>query len=173
MNRQFLLLSLTLCFYSCGNKNIEKRIKSFDEFIFSQSALHENYSLKFTKSDTLFLEERFPEPSKQFYAFVSDSIRRKLNFILDTLNIARFDTAYLQENLQDGVSYKFYLRNDSFTKTVGVYGYEVPKELYSFSLLLDSFAKTVIRYPIVREIDFGDLSGINPPPAPPPPKMEH
>jgi hypothetical protein len=173
MVKQSLFISFILCLYSCDNNDVKPEKKVFNEFVFSQAALHENYSLKFTQSDTFFIEKRFPEPVMRFYALLSDSIRMKLNTQLTTLNLTRFAKLYRQENLEDGVSYKFHLRNDKVVKTVGVYGKEAPMGLYPFAEWLDSIAKTVVMFPLNRQIDFGDLSGINVLPVPPPPKMKN
>jgi len=90
--------------------------------------------------------------------------------MLDTLNLGRFDTMYIQESLADGVFYKFYLQNDTLVKAISIYGYKAPEVIYPFAEWLDSFAKTVTKYPINRKVSFGDLTGVNPPSVPPPTK---
>jgi hypothetical protein len=133
--------------------------------------MHENYSVKCTRSDTVFLEERFPEPIKRYFALLNDTLRKKLNFILDTLDLTRFDTSYIQQNIQDGAFLKFYLRSDTIEKTISIYGQEAPPSFYPVAEWLDSLTKTLTRHPTNRQVDFGDLSGVNPPSAPPPPKL--
>jgi hypothetical protein len=133
--------------------------------------MYENYSVKFTRSDTIFLEERFPEPTKQYFALLNDTVRKKLNFILDTLNLTRFDSSYIQDNLQDGAIIKFHLKSDTIDKTISIYGHEAPPSFYPVAQWLDSLTKVLTKHPIKRQVDFGDLSGVNPPPAPPPPKL--
>lgn len=133
--------------------------------------MQQNYSMKFTKSDTLYLEERFPKPVKRFWALVPDSVKMKLNTFLDTLELVKFDTAYIQSYLEDGVSYKFYLHNDTLKKTINIYGHEAPKELYLFAQWLDHFVGTTAKHPSNKEVDFGDLSGIIVPSPPSPPRV--
>lgn len=173
MIKPLLLLSLLFCLCACDSEKDSQPTAVFNEFVFSQSGMYENYSIKFTKSDTVFLEERFPEPSKRYFALLNDTLLKNLNFILDTLNLERFDNSYIQENLQDGVFIKFHLRSDSMNKTIGIYGHEAPPSFYPVAKWLDNLTKTLTKHPTTKSIDFGDLSGINPPPAPPPPKLEH
>jgi len=148
------------------SNSVKRKHNIFDEFIFSQSGLYENYSLKFTKSDTMFMEVRFPEPSTRFYTILPKSTLNKLDSILGTFNLKRFDSLYEQDNLQDGLSLKFYFRSSTLTKTIGVYGNEAPKEIYTLAERVDGLAKSVKKYPYDKKVDFGDLSGIVLPPPP-------
>ena len=171
MIKPLILLSLLYCLCSCANHTDKQPAAAFNDFVFSLSALHENYSVKFTRSDTAFLEERFPEPTKRYFALLNDSVRKKLNFILDTLNLAKFDTAYIQDNLEDGTFIKFRLQADTIRKTISIYGHEAPSSIYPLAKWLDSVVNTLTKHPTTKQIDFGDLSGVNPPPAPPPPRL--
>lgn len=155
-------------FKEFSKKSSKQKHNTFNEFIFSQSALFENYSLKFTESDTLFMEVRFPKPAKRFYAILTEGTIDKLTSMIDTLNLKEPHSLYVQDNLQDGISLKFYFRSSGLTKTIGVYGNEAPTEIYTLTHRLDSLAKSVRKYPYHKKIDFGDLSGIVIPLPPPP-----
>lgn len=171
MIKPLLLLCIFFCLCSCGIKSDNQTSASFNEFVFSLSAMYENYSVKFTRSDTIFLEERFPEPTKRYFALLNDTVRKRLNFILDTLNLKGFDTSYIQENLEDGAFIKFHLRSDTIEKTISIYGKDAPPSFYTVAQCLDSLTKALTKHPTARQVDFGDLSGVNPPPAPLPPKL--
>lgn len=168
MKIKIVLISFALLFFlSC--KKDEKNQFPFDSFIFSYAGLHHNNSLKFTNSDTVFMQRRFPEPTENFYAIIPADKKIMLNKHFRSLNFNKFESEYVQENLCDGGSYLLNFHRKGKNKSIFIYGGIAPKELYNYADSLMSFKEILKFIPTKQIIDFGDLIPILPPPPPPPP----
>jgi hypothetical protein len=165
-NLIFLFIVITI---GCDKKNQQKKLNSFDNFVFTNSELYSDYSIKFTNSDTIFLERRFPKPKELSYSIIQREEIEKLDSFLKKNDFKRYDTLYFQNNLQDGASYKFYLTKDTVISWVLIYGNEAPRPLYDFAKWLDNLKNQQTFYQIDTTIDFGNLKYILLPPIPPPP----
>jgi hypothetical protein len=168
MKSSFLLFFLALITASCKNEPTTER-PTYSEFVFSCSEENANYSIKFISGDTIFLEKRFPRPRELYYAIIQHKEKEKLDSFLNKTDFTQYDTVYFQNNLQDGVSYKFYLTKDTATNWVLIYGNEGPKPLYDFAKWLTNLKDRQTFYSIDTTIDFGNLKYILLPPIPPPP----
>ena len=104
MKIKITLISFLL-FLFLGCKKDGKNQFQFDSLIFSYAGLHHDNSLKFTNSDTVFMQRRFPEPIENFYAIIPADKKIKLNKQLRSLNLNKFESDYAQNNLCDGGSY--------------------------------------------------------------------
>src|SRR5690348_12626630 len=107
---------ITIFLFSCKEKaGIRSKIR-FDSFVFSQDAPSANYSLKFGNNDTLFYQKRFPSPKKNFSSVLEEKQFAKLDSFLNAIDFVNLDTFYVNQNLQDGVAYKFYLAKNNDVK---------------------------------------------------------
>lgn len=167
MKKIALLITITTILLGCKKEVVTKF--PFDSFIFSYAGLDHDNSLKFTNSDTVFMQRRFPEPKQNYYFIISNDKKVKLNKYLQTLNLKKFKSEYTQENLCDGTSYLINISSNGKNRSVFIYGDTAPKELYNFIDSLSWFKNDLKFIPIKKIIDFGDLSSILPPPPPPPP----
>lgn len=158
---------------SCHEKALTVKSTKFDNFIFSYSQLYADYSIKFTNSDTIFLQRRFPQPRAVFYSIIQNKDSLKLDSFLTKIDLKKYDTVYMQNNLQDGDSYKFVMSNDTITKWTFIYGNEGPKQLYDFANWLRDLQERQRFYPIDTSIYFGNLNYIVLPQVPPPPKTKN
>ena len=156
---RFFLFALTA--WNCDSHLADKHPKCAES---------ENYSIKFTGSDTIFLQSRFPIPKRLYYGIIQTNERKKLDSFLQNINLTSYDTVYFQNNLQDGGNYKFYLRQNSIVNWVLIYGHNGPKPLYEFADWLTALKDQQHFYPTNAAVNFGDLTYIILPPIPPPPK---
>lgn len=168
MKIKIALISFLL-FLFLGCKKDGKNQFQFDSLIFSYAGLHHDNSLKFTNSDTVFMQRRFPEPIENFYAIIPADKKIKLNKQLRSLNLNKFESDYAQNNLCDGGSYLINASINGKNKSIFIYGGIAPKELYNYADSLMSFKEILKFVPTKQIIDFGDLGPILPPPPPPPP----
>lgn len=168
MKVKIIFISFVLLFISCSKKEPVKEFP-FDSFIFSYAGLHHDNSLKFSNSDTVFMQRRFPEPTQNFYAIIQTDKKFKLNKHLRSLNLNKFESDYAQDNLCDGGSYLINASMNGKNKSIYIYGGIAPKELYNYADSLISFKEILKFIPTKQIIDFGDLGPILPPPPPPPP----
>ena len=163
MRKGVLLVAIVFIFFGCKKEVNEF---PFDSFVFSSSNLSDINSLKFTKSDTIFLQRNFPEPKENFYAILRADQKIELNELLQTFNLEKFDSIYSQENLEDGQSYLFNINQKGKNKWVCIYGENAPKQLYSYANSLNEFKNKLKFTSIKQNVDFGDLKYILPPPPP-------
>ena len=161
----FFLLSLTTL--DCKN-GLTNNLPTYNEFVFSYSTESENYSVKFVRNDTIFLQERFPKPKGLFYSVMRGNDREKLDSFLNKIHFSTYDTVYFQDNLHDGTSYKFYLKQATAINWVFIYGHNGPKLLYEFADWMATLKNRQIYHPSDASVTFGDLTYIVLPPIPPP-----
>ena len=170
MRTWFKLFSI-LVLFGCHNNKSKGQLKSFDSFVFSYSAEDLAYSMKFTfDSDTTFLGISFPEKGNKYFAIIQVKDKKMIDSFLSVYKLSSFDTTYIQEHLNDGIEYKFYLTKDTTKNWVYIYGQEGPKELYLFANWLTNFKEQLKFYPYNGKVKFGDLKYIELPIVSPPPR---
>lgn len=162
MRKGVLLVAIVFIFFGCKKEEVNEF--PFDSFVFSSGSLSDINSLKFTKSDTVFLQRNFPEPKENFYVILRADQKIELNELLQTLKLEKFDSIYSQENLDDGQSYLFNITQKGKNKWVCIYGESAPKQLYSYANSLNEFKNKLKFISIKQNVDFGDLKYILPPP---------
>lgn len=168
--KYFYIISLLIFLLGCHNNHPKQQPEPFNNFVFSYSTEHLNYSMKFSAADdSVFLCIHFPEKGNTYYSVISKKDKNVLDVSLNTYKLSSFDTTYIQENLQDGNSYKFYIEKDSIKSWVYIYGYEGPEKLYRFSDWLISLKDRLKFYPYNGHVEFGDLRYIQLPIVPAPP----
>lgn len=169
MKKGILLVAIVFTFFGCKKEKVDEF--PFDSFIFSYSGENTDNSIKFTKSDTVFLQKRYPTPTENFFAILQGEEKIKLNKYLKTLNFKKFDSVYTQKNLYDAESYLINISINGKSKSIFIYGDRAPEELYNFVDSLGTFKKNLVFLPTNQIIEFGDLGPILPPPPPPPIKL--
>jgi hypothetical protein len=165
MRIKIIILSFVSLLLSCSKKETVKEFP-FESLVVTGANLHDIHSVKFTKSDTVYLQRNFPEPKGNFYAIISTNEKIRLNKCLHTLNLRNFDSIYADENLDDGQSYLISSSEKGKIKRTYIHGENAPKQLYSYLDSLESIKNNLKFIPTKQIIDFGDLSSILPPPAP-------
>jgi len=141
MIKRVLLVGIIFIFFGC--KKEEANEFSFDSFVFSLSGRREANSIKFTKSDTVYLQRRFPEPTENFYAIIQNDEKIKLNKYLQSLNFKKFKSLYAQENVCDAGTCLINFSNNGKSNSILIYGGIAPKELYTFIDSLVTFKKNL------------------------------
>jgi hypothetical protein len=164
MVKRVLLVTIVVFFLGCKKEKTNEF--PFDSFAISSYTRHETNSIKFTKSDTVYLQKRFPAPQENFYAIIQDNEKSKLIRYLHFLNLEKFKSVYVQEKLFESETYLINLSNKEKRKSISIYGSTAPKEFYTFIDSLEIFKKNLKFLPTKKIIDFGDLGSIVPPPPP-------
>jgi len=167
MNKKITYIVLVLLIISCAKKE-EVKPFPFESFIYSNAGLHHDNSIKFTKSDTVYIQKRFPEPKENFYAILEKDQKIELNKLISQLDYKKFDRTYTQDNLDDGQSYLLDFSENGKNKSIYIYGHNAPDKLYNFIDSLGKFKAKLKFIPTKQIINFGDLESILPPPPPPP-----
>ena len=165
MRKGVLLVTIVFIFFGCKKEEVNEF--PFDSLIVSSAGLHHDISVKFTNSDTVFLQRRFPKPTENFYAIIKNNEKIKLNKYLQSLNFKKFKSEYSQEHLCDGGSFLINISNNGKSKSILIYGGIAPNELYNFVDSLSTFKKNLKFSSTKQIIDFGDLGPILLPPPPP------
>jgi hypothetical protein len=168
MKKQITLLSFLLILFSCS-KTEEVKSFPFDDFVFSSAGLHHINSIKFTKSDTVYFQKRYPEPIENSYTILKSTEREKLCKLFNGINFTKFDNEYAQEHLCDGTGYLLNISKKDKHKKIFLYGNVIPKELKTFIDSLGQIKEGLKFLPTKKAVDFGDLGYLLPPPPPPKP----
>ena len=167
MKKTVLLIGILFVFFGCKKEEVNEF--PFDSFIFSYSGLRNDNSIKFTNTDTVYLQRRFPEPTENFYAILKANEKMKLNKFFKNLNLDKFDPDYIQENVADGGNLQFEIFKNKKSKLIAIYGGTAPEELYKYADFLIKFKSMIKFIPTKKNINFGDLAGSFDRPPPPPP----
>lgn len=158
---------------SCENS--KSKNKFVDKFVFSVSGIDSNYSMKFTKSDTVYIERRFPLPTENLYYIIQKKEKENILRLARDIKFSKYDSIYdqyLVNHLVDGIGYKFYVEKGSQKKWIYIYGDIGPKEFYAFSVLLNNLKEKQTLYKTTKKVDFGNLEHIQLPELPPPPNFK-
>ena len=172
MKNQIILLSFLFVLISCSKKEEIKKFP-FDNFVFSSAGLHHINSFKFTESDTIYFQKRYPEPIVNSYAVLKSTEREKLSKLFSGINFTKFDNEYSQQNLYDGTGYLLNISKKDKHKRIFLYGNVIPKELKTFIDSLGQIKSNLKFLPTKKVVDFGDLGYLLPPPPPPKPTKIH
>ncbi|PIF69909.1 hypothetical protein CLU99_0626 [Flavobacterium sp. 2] len=165
MKKTTLLVIILFIFFGC-KKEVEDAF-TFDSLVLSSAGLDEDNSIKFTNSDTVFLQRRYPGPTENFYAVIANDQKIKFKKQLQRLNLKKYKSEYTQENLCDGGASLINISINGKTKSIFIYGHVAPEKLYTFIDSLGTFKKNLKFRTTKQVIDFGDLNAILPPPPPP------
>ncbi len=155
-----VLLILSFIF---GCERTKNDIQFVDNFVFSYSAMYSDYSMKFTQSDTVYIQKRFPGTTEHFYFIIKESDRHNVLKLANDIKFAKYDSIndqHLVNQLVDGTGYKFYVEKGTKRDWIYIYGDDGPKEFYEFSAVLNSLKEKQTLQKTNKEIDFGNLDHI-------------
>ncbi len=169
MTKYILLFCLLLVIVSCRNVSTTNKKRNFNSFVFSYSALHSDYSLRITESDTVYFIKRFPKPVQTYYSILLPSVKDSILQLISDINFIKYDSIYDQTNLEDGDSYKLVLNTEKNKKWIYIHGYEAPEELYKPIKSIMKIKEGQAYKSIDTIIDFDDLKYISYPSVPAPP----
>lgn len=179
--RIFVVILYFLTFVGCqGKKEIP-----FDTFDFAESSTFaENFSMKFTQSDTIFIKyhglyahsEFFQNKNESwknvetkvtYYGLLQKEDRQVLFDSITKIDFKKFNDEYLECH-PDGGSGEFVFQKGDFKKTITFcYGIHVPKDLYRLSNLIGEIKRKTKLLPTNKQVDFkADVSPSPPPPRP-------
>jgi hypothetical protein len=174
MKRTSTILILTLLLFSCQKEN--KKVELLKCFVFSKSSEASNYSIKFSDSDTVFLEKHFPAPRQHYFFIIEKSDKDIIKKLVNEIQFSKYDSIYDEytiNHLVDGVGYKFYFQKDTLKNWIYIYGHIGPKEFYDFADLIENLKQKQMLFLTDKQVDFGNLDHILLPEPPPDPTKNH
>ncbi|MFB9109191.1 hypothetical protein [Flavobacterium gyeonganense] len=129
--------------------------------------------MKFTESDTVYFQKKYPEPIENSYVMLKSGEKEKFTKLFNGINFYKFDNEYAQENLCDGTGYLLNVSIKDKHKRIFLYGNVILKELKTFIDSLGKIKANLKFLPTKKVVDFGDLGYLIPPPPPPKPERIH
>lgn len=160
---KFAILAAFFTFLGCETKPE----KAFDHFVFSDSGSNHNYSILFSDSDTIYIEQRFPS-LKHFYAVISPNDKDSVQSWVKAIARKSYQPFYIQHNVEDANEFQFFKKSGESTGSVYVYGHTAPEELFVYYRKFRTF-KDIRLFETNLRKDFGNLDRF--PANPPIPKM--
>ena len=134
---------------SCSRKIDEKRENQFKSFVFHATGESFDYTIKITNSDSIYVEKLFPHPKENFFGILKQQEMDSLNYFLQKINLFKYDSLYVNQNMTDASGYAFFIKKDSIYKSVGIYGYDEPKELYAFAEWIGNLKQQIPRATLI------------------------
>lgn len=122
--------------------------------------------MKFTQRDTVFMRRRNVPLNKLLYSVISKEDKFTINRFIDSISKINYDSLYIEQHLQDGSEYKFYVTKGKTITSVYLYGQKGPQELYYFATWLGHLERRYKFQPINTNVNFGNLDRVllHPPP---------
>jgi hypothetical protein len=151
--KYFLSALLALTLFSCSKT--EKTEQPFDSFVYSFTALHQDYMVKINNSDTLYFWKRFPKPETIGYAIMKESQRDSIVALVSKIDFTKYKSEYTEENISDAGGLKFDLVKNDKLKSINIYGGTAPKELYDHAVKFNEIIKYLNFQPYNGKVDFG------------------
>lgn len=123
----------------CDDRKQRKHQFQYFEF-YHDNTWNTAFSLKFTQSDTFFERQHFTsrrhsaedtavESNASYVGQLTESQTNTLDSFVRVIDWVIYDTAYEDGGLQDGSTFRFFIRNDSLSKVIHIYGDSAPVEL--------------------------------------------
>jgi hypothetical protein len=154
-------------FFSC-NKETKDLTPNFKAFIYVNLNLRENNSLKFSGSDTLYLQKRFPEePVGNYIAILNKQDKDSLIKRINKLNLKKYSPNYI-ENIADGNSQVFIISRNKKPESIYIHGRIGPSEIKDFGSWFEKLQSELKFIKTKEYITFWNIENIVPPPPPPP-----
>lgn len=162
MKGLWLTIPLGILMAGCQLRNNYKN--SFHELEFSYiNTFKSSYSIKFTRSDTIYLLRYFPLPIKTFRGVLSSIERHKIDSFIQIIPFSQLDTLYF-EPYEDGNYYQVYIKTDSLEKRILVHSHNnTPKSLSEFAVWLVEIEEGLKLSPVDTNIELTDNSFFAPP----------
>jgi len=167
MKKLVILMSFFILF-SC-NKGTKDLTPNFKAFIYVNLNLRENNSLKFTGSDTLYLQKRFPEePIGNYIAILNKQDKDSLIKRINDLNFKKYSPNYIEKNIEDGNSQVFIISRNKKPESIYIHGRIGPSEIKAFGSWFEKLESELKFIKTKEYITFWNIENIVPPPPPPP-----
>ena len=137
---RIFLIALFLIFIGC------KSPKKDHDFTFFKWSLNESYYLKINSSDTIYCVDAYGK-EKTSFAVLNRDQKEIIQNILDTIIFPKNET-FENDNMDDGTTYAFILKDQKQSKKLKIHGNAGPKQFWYFGEVLEKmklnlqFAKT-------------------------------
>jgi hypothetical protein len=146
MNRLLGIILICSLLVSC--RSTESSAPPYKDFEFYYAGTWtESFSIRFTLTDSVYLRQHFASYRKlkgdtvfkaytSYLSTLTPEVRSTLDSFIRHIDFAQYDTSYKDSNLKDGTAYGFYIKTDSLSKTIFIYGDNAPDELLNFGIWL-------------------------------------
>lgn len=166
--KYYSLLILITSLYSCSKK--ETTEAPFDAFVYSFSDSQNNFSIKFTPGDTVYMQKREAFAKKNFYALTEGPDKDSIVALTGQIDFEAYENIHETPSARDGMAIKFYAIKDGKGQSVYAFSGSESQKLFRIAVKFTEFAKRFHFEPTDTKVDFGNLEHIELPPPPPPPK---
>lgn len=151
--KYFLFATFTFLLISCSKT--EKKMQSFDSFVYTYSAMTMSYSVKFTGNDTVYFMRRYPEPQTISYAIMKDAQKENIAALIQKIDFTKYKTEYNDKSISDAAGIKFDIKKNNQARIINIYGNTAPKELYGYATNFNEYLKHLDFQPYNGKVDFG------------------
>ncbi|MGQ2982710.1 hypothetical protein [Flavobacterium sp.] len=163
--KQYYILALLIVLTACSKK--ETTDAPFDAFVYSFTDSQNNFSIKFTSGDTVYMQKRQGLLKKNFYALATASDKDSIIALTGKVDFTAYEKSPEAPKAKDGVAIKFYTIKDGKERSVYAFSVSNSEKLFPLAVKFTEFAKRFNFEPIDKNVDFGDLQYIELPISPP------
>lgn len=151
-------------FTACSKR--ETTEAPFDAFVYSFSDSQNNFSIKFTSGDTVYMQKRDGFIKKNFYALAAPQDKDSIVALTDQIDFAAQQNIHETPKAKDGIAIKFYKTKDGKEQSVYAFSGSGSEKLFPLAVKFTEFAKRFSFEPTDTKVDFGSLEHIELPPPP-------
>lgn len=151
---RFLYIAFLLLFVSCK----KEKVRLHEDFVFSYAGEQNLKVYKFT-GDTVFVSHSYPARVKAYFYLIDDYEKNKINEYLDTIKGNNFKKEYINDDVVDGLYYRFEFLKSKKRVYVQNFESEEIKTLTDFTNYLINLSnrKKEIEHSNLK-IDFGNTA---------------
>ena len=162
--KQYYILPLLIVLTACSKK--EATEAPFDAFVYFFSDSQNNFSIKFTSGDTVYMQKRQGLLKKNFYALATASDKDSIIALTGKVDFTAYEKNPEAPKAKDGVAIKFYTIKDGKERSVYAFSGSDSEKLFPLAVKFTEFAKRFDFQPTDTKVDLGNLEHIELPPTP-------
>ncbi len=153
MKTHYLLL-LLFTLSACSKKEADDT--PFDVFVYSFSDSPNNFSIKFTPGDTVYMQKRDGAAKKNFYALMAEADRDTLATLTNAIQFPEVESTAMPR-MNGGIIVTFFRIADGKEQLVCAVSKSDPQNLLPHALKFTEFARRFNFAPTDTKVDFGNL----------------
>lgn len=163
--KKAIVLILLAALAACSQK--ETAEAPFDTFVYSFSDSQNNFSIKFTSGDTVYMQKRDGFTKKNFYALAKGTDKDSIIALTDQIDFAAHENIHESPKAKGGIAIKFYKTKDGKEQSAYAFSGSGSEKLFPLAVKFTEFAKRFNFEPTDTKVDFGSPEHIELPLPPP------
>ena len=160
---------------ACGTQPKELPFIAFE--FYHDNTWSTAFSIRFTQSDTVYIRQHFTSSSARltidtsarssssYLGILSHQEKTSLDSFIRQIDFSVYDTSYYDGSLHDGSTFRFYIKKDSLSKIVHIYGESAPAELLHFGQWITDIKRRLRLIEVDSMITFEHANDRLPPPV--------